>query len=166
MLRQDSDERIKNNNNNNNKTKRGRMRGKPRASSCCIKSRWWHSNVPMSSRENAACQVRCSRHSYLHHWLHVSSSINGHVQYPVCARSAPSRLDACALISSHSAVPLGSLMRAAPQSAGEMKKKNKKKESEGGKEKKNAAPLRLRFTSAHHNRLSCASRRSGARTKA
>lgn len=97
------------------------------------------SNVPMSSRENAACQVRCSRHSYLHHWLHVSSSINGHVQYPVCARSAPSRLDACALISSHSAVPLGSLMRAAPQSAGEMKKKKTKKKERRGKKRCSAA---------------------------
>lgn len=63
------------------------------------------SNVPMSSREDAARQMRSSRHPYLHHWLRGSSEH----QWPrtvACLRkigSLSSRLDACALISSHGA---------------------------------------------------------------
>lgn len=58
------------------------------------------SNVPMSSREDAARQMRSSRHPYLHHWLRGSSEH----QWPrtvACLRkigSLSSRLDACALI--------------------------------------------------------------------
>lgn len=67
-------------------------------------------NVPMSSREDTARQMRSSRHPYLHHWLRGSSEH----QWPrtvACLRkigSLSSRLDACALISSH-----GAAMRAA-----------------------------------------------------
>lgn len=101
------------------KNKWRRMRDESRA--CCPlacikikkakKRKGAASNVPMvSSREDAARQMRSSRHPYLHHWLRASSEH----QWPrtvACLRkigSLSSRLDACALISSH-----GAAMRAA-----------------------------------------------------